>query len=36
MIKFLCYEAGDGTEIRFWHDIWYGHDSFKNKIPELF
>ena len=34
--KFICYEAGDGSKIRFWRDIWCGDYSLKNKFAELF
>ena len=34
--KFISFEVGDGTQIRFWHDIWCGDQPLKEYFPELF
>jgi hypothetical protein len=34
--KFIKFEVGDGTQIRFWHDIWCGDQPLKECFPELF
>jgi hypothetical protein len=30
------YEVGDGTKIRFWHDLWCGDQTLKESFQELF
>ena len=32
----IKFGVGDGTHIRFWHDIWCGEQSLKEAFPELF
>jgi hypothetical protein len=32
----LSFEVGNGSHIRFWHDIWFGDQSLKEAFPELF
>jgi hypothetical protein len=34
--KFIKFEVGDGTQIRFWHDIWCGDQPLKESFLELF
>jgi hypothetical protein len=30
------YEVGDGYQVLFWHDVWYGEQTLKDLFPELF
>ena len=32
----VSYQLGNGSKIRFWHDVWCGQMSFRDKFPELF
>jgi hypothetical protein len=34
--KFIKFEVGDGTQIRFWQDVWCGDQPFKESFPVLF
>jgi hypothetical protein len=34
--RFVRYEVGDGTKIRFWHDLWCGDQPLKESFSELF
>jgi hypothetical protein len=34
--RFLSYEVGDGTQVKFWTDIWCGMDTLKEAYPELY
>jgi hypothetical protein len=34
--KFLRFEVGDGSRIRFWHDLWCGDSILKEVFPDLF
>ena len=34
--RFIKFGVGDGSHIRFWHDIWCGEQSLKEAFPELF
>ena len=34
--KFIGFEVGDGTRIRFWHDVWCGDQPLKESFPGLF
>jgi hypothetical protein len=34
--RFVRYKVGDGSKIRFWHDLWYGDRPLKAFFPELF
>jgi hypothetical protein len=27
--KFVRYEVGDGSKVRFWHDVWCGEQPLK-------
>ena len=30
------YDVGDGTRVRFWHDLWQGETTLKDRYPTLF
>ena len=32
----LQYDVEDGTKIWFWHDLWQGEATFKERYPDLF
>jgi hypothetical protein len=34
--KFIRFEVGDGTRIRFWQDVWCGDQPLKESFPVLF
>jgi hypothetical protein len=34
--KFIRFEVGDGTRIRFWQDVWCGDRPLKESFPVLF
>jgi hypothetical protein len=34
--KFVRCEVGDGSKVRFWHDVWCGEQPLKFSFPELF
>jgi hypothetical protein len=34
--KFIRFKVGDGTQIRFWHDVWCGDQPLKESFPVLF
>jgi len=34
--NFVCFEVGDGYNVRFWHDIWCGDSLLKLCYPALF
>jgi hypothetical protein len=34
--KFIRFEVGDGTRIRFWHDVWCGDQPLKESFLVLF
>ena len=35
-VKYVNFEVGDGTKIKFWQDIWCGSCSLKDGYPDLF
>jgi hypothetical protein len=35
-VKYVNFEVGDGTKIKFWQDIWCGSCSLKEGYPDLF
>jgi hypothetical protein len=35
-LRFFRYEVGDGTNIRFWHDLWHEDQPLKESFLELF
>jgi len=34
--KYLHFEVGDGSHIRFWHDLWCGYKPLKLCYPALY
>jgi hypothetical protein len=34
--KFVRYEVGDGSKVRFWHNLWCGEQLSKISYPILF
>ena len=34
--RFLTFEVGDGSRIRFWDDVWCGRDPLREAFPELY
>ena len=34
--KYTRFVVGDGERIRFWEDLWWGEQSFKDQYPRLF
>jgi hypothetical protein len=34
--RFIRFEVGDSSKIKFWHDVWCGDQAFKSGFPELF
>jgi hypothetical protein len=34
--RFISFEIGDGSHIRFWHDNWCGNQPLKETFPKLF
>jgi hypothetical protein len=34
-LRFVIYEVGDGSNIRFWHDVWCGNQPMKEAFPEF-
>lgn len=34
--RFVWFEVGDGSRIRFWHDVYCGDQTFKEALPVLF
>ena len=34
--RFLSFEVGDGSRIRFWDDVWCGGDPLRKVFPELY
>jgi hypothetical protein len=34
-VGFLRYDVGDGTKLRFWHDLWQGETLLKERFPNL-
>lgn len=34
-MSFLRYDVGDGTKLRFWHDLWQGETLLKERFPNL-
>jgi hypothetical protein len=34
--RFVIYEVGDGSKVRFWHDLWCGEQSLKISYSDLF
>jgi hypothetical protein len=34
--RFLSFEVGDGSRIRFWDDVWCGGDPLREAFPELY
>jgi hypothetical protein len=34
--RFTKFEAGDGSKIKFWHNVWCGDQTVKVVFPELF
>ena len=34
--KFLRYDVGDGTRVKFWDDMWCRDRSLKEAFPELY
>ncbi len=35
-LKHISYKVGDGSRIKFWHDIWCGDLPLRQKFPDLF
>jgi hypothetical protein len=35
-LSFVRYDAGDGSKIKFWHDLWCGDQPLKGPFMELF
>ena len=34
--KYTRFVVGDGERIRFWEDLWWGDQIFKDQYPRLF
>jgi hypothetical protein len=35
-LRFIKFGVGDGSRIRFWHDIWCGEQPLKEAFPDFF
>jgi hypothetical protein len=34
--KYMRYEVGNGSKVRFWHGLWCGEQALKFSFPKLF
>ena len=35
-IRLICYDVGKDYRVRFWHDLWQGETTLKDRYPTLF
>jgi hypothetical protein len=35
-LNFGSFVIGDGSQLRFWEDCWYGQQSFKDRFSNLY